>query len=106
MYPWTDADRTTQAYARVSLVRCGYADQNDVARSLGCSTRTLRRYQRCFETGGMSTLARPGGPPHGARSTPSPWVQTAKALRHAGVIVRDIAHRLGGSKSGVREGLR
>jgi len=105
IYHWAGGDRTTQAYAMVSLVRCGYADQNDVARSFGCSTRTLRRYQRCFETGGMSALGRSGGPPHGARSTPSPWVQTAKALRHAGVIVRDIAHRLGVSKSAVSKWL-
>jgi len=32
-------------------------------------------------------------------------VQTAKALRHAGVIVRDIAHRLGVSKSAVSKWL-
>ncbi|MEI7903174.1 MAG: putative transposase, partial [bacterium] len=105
MHHWTDGDRTTEAYAMVSLVRCGYADQNDVARCFGCSTRTLRRYQRCFETGGMSALGRPVGPPHGARSTPNPWVQTAKALRRAGVIVRDIAHRLGVSKSAVSKWL-
>jgi len=105
MHHWTDGDRTTQAYAMVSLVRCGYADQNDVAQSFGCSTRTLRRYQRCFETGGMSALGRSDGPPHGSRSTPSPWVRTAKALRHAGVIVRDIAHRLGVSKSAVSKWL-
>ena len=53
----------------------------------------------------MSALGRPGGAPHGARSTPSPWVQTAKALRHAGVIVREIAHRLGVSKSAVSKWL-
>lgn len=105
MHHWTDGDCATQAYAMVSLVRCGYADQNDVARSFGCSTRTLRRYQRCFETGGMSALGRPDGPPHGARSTPSPWVRTAKALRHAGVLVRDIAQRLGVSKSAVSKWL-
>ena len=50
-------------------------------------------------------MGRPGGAPHGARSTPGPWVQTAKALRHAGVIVRDIAHRLGVSKSAVSKWL-
>ena len=105
MYHWVEGDRTAAAYAMVSLVRGGYADQNDVARSFGCSTRTLRRYQRCFETGGMSALGRPDGPPHGARSTPGPWVRTAKALRHAGVVVRDIAHRLGVSKSAVSKWL-
>lgn len=106
MHHWTQGDRTAQAYAMVSLVRSGYADQNDVARSFGCSPRTLRRYQRCFETGGMSALGQPVGPPHGARSTPGPWVRTAKALRRAGVIVRDIAHRLGVSKSTVSKWLR
>ena len=105
MHHWTDGDCATQAYAMVSLVRCGYADQNDVARSFGCSARTLRRYQRGFETGGMSALGRPDGPPHGARSTPSPWVRTAKSLRHAGVLVRDIAQRLGVSKSAVSKWL-
>ena len=105
MHHWTQGDRTAEAYAMVSLVRSGYADQNDVARSFGCSPRTLRRYQRCFETGGMSALGQPVGPPHGARSTPSPWVRTAKALRRAGVIVRDIAHRLGVSKSTVSKWL-
>src|ERR1035437_3281457 len=105
MYHGTAGDRTKQAYAMVSLVRCGYADQNDVARSFGCSTRTVRRYQRCFETGGMSALGQPDGSPHGARSTPGPWVQTAKTLRHAGMIVRDIAHRLGVSKSAVSKWL-
>lgn len=50
-------------------------------------------------------MGRPDGPPHGARSTPSPWVRTAKALRHAGVLVRDIAQRLGVSKSAVSKWL-
>ncbi len=38
-------DRTAEAYALVSLYESGYADQNDLARSFGYSTRTLRRFQ-------------------------------------------------------------
>jgi hypothetical protein len=49
MHHWTQDDVAAKAYAMVSLVRCGYADQNDVARAFGCSTRTIRRYQRSFE---------------------------------------------------------
>src|ERR1035441_8702569 len=37
------ADRAAEAYALVSLFEAGYADQNDMARCFGYSTRTLRR---------------------------------------------------------------
>src|SRR5256884_4044887 len=38
-------DRTAETYALVSLYESGYADQNDLARLFGYSTRTLRRFQ-------------------------------------------------------------
>ncbi len=101
MHHWVRGDRMTEAYAMVSLVRCGYADQNDVARAFGRSARTVRRLQRRFESGGMAQLATPGGRPRGSHSAPSPWVQTASVLRRAGVSVRDIAHRLGVGKTTV-----
>src|SRR5258708_12342977 len=54
----------------VTLFESGYADQNDIARSFGYSTRTLRRYQQRLQAGGLRALARlPGRPP--AR-TPAP----------------------------------
>jgi hypothetical protein len=49
-------DRVGEAYAMVTLVEQGLADQNDVAQAFGCSTRTVRRYQRRFEVGGVSAL--------------------------------------------------
>ena len=49
-------DRVGEAYAMVTLVEQGLADQNDVARAFGCSTRTVRRYQRRFEDGGVVGL--------------------------------------------------
>ena len=101
VHHWVDGDRMTEAYAMVSLVRCGYADQDEVARAFECSTRTLRRHQRRFESGGMAALGRPGGCPQGARSVRGPWAQTARILQRAGQSVREVAHRLGLSKSTV-----
>ena len=49
-------DRVGEAYAMVTLVEQGLADQNDVAQAFGCSTRTVRRYQRRFENGGVEAL--------------------------------------------------
>lgn len=101
VHHWVDGDRMTEAYAMVSLVHCGYADQDEVALAFECSTRTLRRHQRRFESGGMAALGRSGGCPQGARSVRGPCAQTARILQRAGQSVREIAHRLGLSKSTV-----
>ncbi len=65
-------DRCAEAYALVKLYESGYADQNDLARCFGYSTRTLRRYQQRLETGGLSALVRPGGRPVGGSTGPAP----------------------------------
>ena len=63
------SDRVAEAYAMVTLVESGYADQNDVARCFGCSTRSLRRYQARYAAAGLTALLRPPGrrPPTGRR---------------------------------------
>ncbi len=93
MHHWTDGDWMAETYAMVSLVRCGYADQNEVARAFGCSTRTLRRCQRRYEAGGMSMLGRSSGRPQGTQAEQSPWVQTTAALKRNGITVPAIAQR-------------
>jgi predicted RecB family nuclease len=60
-------DRVGEAYAMVTLVEQSLADQNDVARAFGCSTRTVRRYQRRFEDGGVSALGDGRGTPFSCR---------------------------------------
>jgi len=94
MHHWAEGDATGQAHAMVSLVQCGYAEQTEVARAFGCSTRTLRRYERQYEVHGMAGLGRSGGRPLGQRAAPSPWVQTAALLQQQGVALRTIAERL------------
>jgi transposase len=98
-YHWTAGDKMAEAHAMVSVVLCGYADQNDVARAFGCSGRTLRRRQRRFECGGMSALGRGAGRPQGAQSTRNVWEGMAKSLKAQGWSVREIAQRIGVGKS-------
>jgi len=99
-------DRMSEAHAMVSLIDPGWADQNDVARAFGYSVRTVRRYQRRFEEGGLAALGCPDGYPQGrARLTASrrSWVQQLKAK---GRSHHEIARRLGVSVRAVRKTLR
>lgn len=99
MHQWAVSDRMAETYAMVSLIQCGYADQNEVARAFEYSVRTLRRKQRSFESEGLSGLNNSVGRPAGSKSIPNPMAKTAKTLRHQGISVRDIARRLCVSKS-------
>ena len=61
-------DRAAEAYSMAALFESGYADQNDLARSFGYSARSIRRYQKRLETGGLASLALPRGRPSGQDS--------------------------------------
>jgi hypothetical protein len=58
-------DAMAEAYAMVHLVAQGWVDQNEVARAFDRSERSVRRYQRRFEGGGLAALGRRGGYPAG-----------------------------------------
>ena len=94
MHHWIAGDQMAERYAMVNLVQCGYADQNEVARAFGCTTRTLRNYQHRYEIGGIAALGRSSGRPPGTGADPSPWVRMAAAMRGNGLSIRNIAHRL------------
>ena len=100
------ADRMAEAHAIVGLVAQGWADQLEVARAFDCSARTVRRYQRRFEAGGLAALSRVDGYPRGrprlAVSRRS-WVQQLKAQGHS---QREIARRIGVTENAVRKLLR
>jgi len=103
------ADRAAEAYGLVSLFEAGYADQNDIARCFGYSTRTLRRYQQRLRAGGLSALARPQGRPPARAPVPKKIAERdrtilrLKAKEHSN---RWIAGRLGLSEKTVRKTLR
>ena len=99
-------DRMSEAHAMVSLVEQGFADQNDVARALGCSVRTVRRCQRRFEAGGLPALGRCGGYPRGRRRRPASRTRLLSRLKAEGLANRAIAQRVGVSEMAVRKALR
>jgi DNA-binding CsgD family transcriptional regulator len=99
-------DRCAEAYALVKLYESGYADQNDLARCFGYSTRTLRRYQQRLESGGLSALVRPGGRPVGSSLGPallSARDRTILRLKAQDMSNRWIGTRLGLSETAVRK---
>lgn len=64
-------DRYAEAYALVKLYESGYADQNDLARCFGYSTRSLRRYQQRLQPAVCAPwLAQEGVPPGTRRDLP------------------------------------
>lgn len=96
-------DRMAEVYAMVNLVEQGWADQIEVARAFGCSTRSIRRHQRRFHAGGLSALGRAGGYPRGLRRATGSREQTVRRLKERGVATREIARRLGRDAQGCAE---
>ena len=90
----------------VNLLQCGHAEQTEVARAFGRSTRTVRRLQRRYETAGVSGLGRGAGRPMGTAGTPGVWVRTAQALHRDGMSIRSIANHLQVSVGAVSKWLR
>lgn len=102
-------DRAAEAYAMVMLFESGYADQNDIARCFDYSIRSLRRYQKRLEAGGLSALARPRGRPSGGPSVHKKTPERDRAilrLKAKGMSNRWIAGRLGLDEKAVRRSLR
>jgi hypothetical protein len=106
MHHWVEGDRIAQAHAMVNLLQCGHAEQTEVARAFGCSTRTVRRLQRRYEVAGVSGLGKAPGRPKGTESTPGVWVRTAQVLYREGASVRTIAAKLQVSVGAVSKWLR
>jgi transposase len=99
-------DAMAEAHAIVSLVEQGWADQNDVARAFGRSVRSVRRYQRRFEDGGLVSLGRPGGYPRGRPRVAGARTRLVNRLRIEGKSQRQIAERVGVSEKAIRKQLR
>jgi transposase len=108
---YSSDDRTAESYALISLFESGYADQNDLARCFGYSTRTLRRYLERFKSGGLSALARPRGRPVGGGAKRERVSLTARdrtilRLKAKGMSNCWIGTRLGLSETAIRKSLR
>jgi len=99
-------DRMAEAYAMVSLVQQGWAAQKEVARSFGYSVRSVRRYQRRFESGGLAALGQAGGYPARRPRLPRSREQWVHRLKGQGLATREIARRLGVTPKAIRKLLK
>ena len=99
-------DAMAEAHAMVSLIEQGWADQIDVARAFGRSERSVRRYQRRFEDGGLAALGRPCGYPSGRPRTDRAQTRLVSRLRGEGKSLRQIAEVVGVSEKAIRKQLR
>jgi transposase len=102
-------DRAAEAYAMAALFESGYVDQNDLARSFGCSARSVRRYQQRLEIGGLAALARPRGRPSGKGSERPEAKQLDRTILHLkakGFSNRVVAGRVGLDEKAIRKRLR
>ena len=100
------SDRMAEAYAMVTLIDQGWADQVEVARAFGCSTRSVRRMQRRFEEGGLPALGRGPGFPKGLRRARAGRQRRVHDLKTKGLSNRAIAVRLGVTENAVRKLVR
>ena len=103
---YASTDHMAEAYAMVSLVEQGWADQNEVAQAFGCSVRTVRRHQRRFESGGLAALGHRSGYPEGRRRLAGARSQLILRLKAKGDSNREIARRVGVSEMAIRKMLR
>jgi len=100
------ADRMAEAYAMVNLVEHGWAAQTEVARAFGCSTRSVRRHEDRFQTGGLRALGRTGGYPSGRKRLAPGREPLVRRLKAQGLPNREIARRLGVTPKAVRKLLK
>jgi transposase len=101
------SDRAAEEYAMLTLFGSGYADQDEIARTFGYSTRSIRRYEQRFESGGLRALGRtPGRPSEIMPKEPNGRDRTILRLKEKGFSNRGIAQRLGLAENSVRKRLR
>ena len=100
------SDRMAEAYAMVSLMEQGWANQVEIARAFACSVRTVRRHQRRFEAGGLAALGHPDGYPPGRGRLVATRERLVQRLKADGVDQREIARRIGVSEKAIRKLLR
>jgi transposase len=100
-------DRAAEEYAMLTLFGSGYADQDEIARAFGYSTRSIRRYEQRFESGGLHALGRtPGRPSEIVPKEADARDRKILHLKEKGFSNRGIAQRLGLVENSVRKRLR
>jgi DNA-binding CsgD family transcriptional regulator len=100
-------DRAAEEYSMLTLFGSGYASQDEIARAFGYSTRSIRRYEQQFESGGLKALGRTAGRP--SEKVPKEADGRDRKilhLREKGFSNRGIAQQMGLAENSVRKRLR
>jgi hypothetical protein len=96
-------DPVAAAYAMVLLADSGFAQQSEVARAFGGSTRTVRRHQQRYAEGGMAALATRSGWRPGRRRIVAQRLHLIHRLKGDGLSNCEIAQRLGVTEKAIRK---
>ncbi len=99
-------DRIAESYAMVNLVEQGWASQKEVARAFDCSTRSVRRYQRRLDSGGLAALGNPRGYPSKRPRASHARERFVSQLKAQGTANKEIARRLGVTPKAIRKLLK
>lgn len=100
-------DRAAEEYAMLTLLESGYAEQKEIARAFSCSERSIRRYSKRFEAGGLPALGRSSGRPSKVVSKKADERdRTILRMKERGFSNRGIARHLGLAENSVRKRLR
>jgi len=109
MWTFAEGDTSGRALAMVQLVQTGAATQVEVARAFGCTTRTVRRQEERYTSGGMLALGLPPGRRPGAvgvARVQATAIRRVRRWKEQGESNRQIGHRLGICEKSVRKLLR
>jgi len=79
----------------VSLVEKGWANQKEITRAFGCSTRNARRYQYHLDAGGLPALGRARGYPCKGLRVLGSRERLLGRLKTQGMANKEIARWLG-----------
>lgn len=103
VFHYCATDVIAEAYAMVTLVDSGFAQQTEVARAFGKSERTVRRYQERYVQRGMAGLERTEGWRRGRRRVSGKRLRSIERLKSEGLSNRAIAQRLGVNEKAIRK---
>ena len=103
---YTVSDHMAEAHVIVNLCDQGWADQNDVARAFGCTSRTVRRHQERFAEKGLAALGHGGGFPRGRSRLRASRTRLVGRLKSEGLSNRAIAAQIGVTEKSVRKLVR
>jgi DNA-binding CsgD family transcriptional regulator len=103
VHHYAASDSVAEAYAMVFLVDSGFAQQAEVARAFGTSTRTVRRHQKRYEELGMAGLATRSGWQRGRRRIEGQRLRLIQRLKAQGLSNYQVARRLGVTVKAIRK---